>query len=586
MYLPWRLRKWASRRPLLPEHVSPSFNQYLKSQTATPPPPPPPQLPFLPAFYNTLQEVQDDILRPLRVLEEYGRQQQSVPPSPEMTIEEEFAHLERQEDAARRAQEASDRNLAMRLSQEDDSLPPPSPPHAGPSRLRSLSLSPDPPALLLPARGRADAPAITASTQLRSLSLSPNPPLLPARGRADAPIITGKARRKRLPAASAPSRTRSAPFKITTQLNDTWISLNSRSASPLEPIAAVSPTPSSVFFVRSGATRRAFADPRQVERFTLVFLTGGDPQILSVDASQIQEVRWPAYQLSADKKTCDTLGSDLAVDQLDTFLSRQRVWMGITIDYIHTVSTDCALILRPRGMYGPQDDDTIERFLPESSPPHLRHNLPAERRAVRTKLKTLKGKAKVKIFTSDSESEGEVEITAVSIMGKRRVEDEDSPGPPRPHQRPRLMIDTALSSAGSSPSRPLTLDSPTSPPPSALSLASVSHSSASEPPTPVLDYIPTSAIRPAKWPEGMFTVDVVNGFLQMASEDLAKMNREARFVHVFKKPYKSATYDDNFRRWKNASEDLRRQSLAAGRTEKGLWSAFRAALKVEQASQA
>jgi hypothetical protein len=50
------------------------------------------------------------------------------------------------------------------------------------------------------------------------------------------------------------------------------MSLNSRSASPLEPIAAVSPTPSSVFFVRSGATRRAFADPRQVERFTLVFL--------------------------------------------------------------------------------------------------------------------------------------------------------------------------------------------------------------------------------------------------------------------------------------------------------------------------
>jgi hypothetical protein len=141
-------------------------------------------------------------------------------------------------------------------------------------------------------------------------------------------------------------------------------------------------------------------------------------------------------------------------------------------------------------MYGPQDDDTIERFLPESSPPHLRHNLPAERRAVRTKLKTLKGKAKVKIFTSDSESEGEVEVTAVSITGKRRVEDEDTPGPSRPHQHPRLMIDTALSSVGSSPSHPLTLDSPTSPPLSALSLASVSHSSASEPPTPVLDYIP------------------------------------------------------------------------------------------------
>jgi hypothetical protein len=237
-------------------------------------------------------------------------------------------------------------------------------------------------------------------------------------------------------------------------------------------------------------------------------------------------------------------------------------------------------------MYGPQDDDTIERFLPESSPPHLRHNLPAERRAVRTKLKTLRGKAKVKIFTSDSESEGEVEVTAVSITGKCRVEDKDTPGPSRPHQHPRLMIDTALSSVGSSPSHPLTLDSPTSPPPSALSLASVSHSSASEPPTPVLDYIPMSAIRPAKWPEGMFTVDVVNGFLQMASEDLAKMNWEARFVHVFKKPYKSATYDDNFRRWKNASEDLRRQSLAAGRTEKGLWSTFRAALKVQQASQA
>lgn len=67
---------------------------------ATPPPPPLLQLPFLPAFYKTLQEVQDDILWPLRVLEEYGRQQRSTPPSPEMTIEEEFTHLGRPEDAA------------------------------------------------------------------------------------------------------------------------------------------------------------------------------------------------------------------------------------------------------------------------------------------------------------------------------------------------------------------------------------------------------------------------------------------------------------------------------------------------------
>ncbi|KAJ7605848.1 hypothetical protein DFH06DRAFT_1310061 [Mycena polygramma] len=524
-----------------------------------------PRLPSpLPSPYLSFDQMHTDILRPFAALEAYEQQEAArvaeagrqldlalgiTPPSPELSLEEELSRYMMREE-----QEATDFALAL---------------SPGPSRLRSLSHSPDPPATLLPM-------SLPAHGGLSPMATTP------ALGRAAAPAATGSSGpRKRVPAVSAQAKRRAPPFAITTQLNETWMSLNGgaapSSASAPHSTAVVAPS-SSVFHIRQGGTRRPFADVRQIQRFTLVFLNGGDPQVMSVNASELTVVRWPSYQLSSDDKTCKALGEE-DLDALETFVEQRRVWMAIDSTYIHTVSTDSTLILRCRGVHGPKDDDILTRFLSPAAPAHIRHNLKAERSAVRTALKVQKRSAQDVLELSDSDSDVEVPSAPLNI-NKRSAADErsDDGSPPRPHQRPRLTIDTSVGGASS-----LELSPVSSVPPSALSLTSTSRSSASEPPTPSLDSpLPTSEIRPLRWPEGMYTCDVVQGLLAMDSKDLAGLNRESRFVQVFARPYKSATYDDNARLWKKASEGLRRQSLAASRTKLGLWSTFRKRVNAEQ----
>ncbi|KAJ7487332.1 hypothetical protein B0H11DRAFT_2012127 [Mycena galericulata] len=510
------------------------------------------------------------------------------PPSPGLTVEEE---LQRQLE-----QEASDHALALRLSQEEArslreadvsriGLPSPSPPPiAGPSRLRSLTVSPNLPPTLLslppPAHGRAAAPADARLPGTEGLAIFP----FPARDRATALAVTGpKPPRRRVQAPSVQSKNRQ--LNITTQLNDTWMSVGSQSSSTeVTPVTSVR-RDSDLLHIRQGPGRRPFADRRQIQRFTLLFFTGGDePILLSVDGSDLSG--WPSYQLADDEKTLEALradktlaGLDTDLHQLDMFLHRQRMWMGIDINHLHTVSTDCILILRPRGIRGPNDTKIISTFLPEEAPAHLRYNLPRERAAVRA---TLKERSSTK---EDNDSDSDVEIvTSVGLQkGKKRepVRDCDSEAAPRPRQRPRLSITTTIPARGSS-SAPITIDSP---PPSALSLTSVGRSSSlsSMPSSP----IPSSAtdrhgrrrqqgVKPS-WPYGMYVVDMAQGFIDMDSPAFKtqRLHRGERFTRVFKATYKPSTYDNQFQLWTRASDELKDEAVKAGRSPAGLWSIFR-----------
>ncbi|KAJ7818011.1 hypothetical protein B0H13DRAFT_2456394 [Mycena leptocephala] len=385
------------------------------------PPPLPRQQPADP-WHLSFDDILTDVTRPLRLLSEYQAQEEAraaeegrlldiavgiLPESPELSVEDELMRRMEQDDCA----------FAYRLSQElngaNGDLFPPSPPPtaiAGPSRLRALSPSPD----------------------LPSHITIPSP--LPALSRATAPDTTGtnKRPRQRVGAASAVAKHRPTPsFNITTQMNQTWMSQNgggSTSSSQTLPPSQATPLPSTVFHVRQGGSRRQFADRRQMERFTLLYLTGSDPRILSVDASELTVVPWPSYQLSTDKKTCDALGTDLQQD-LDVFLECQRVWMSIDTTFIHSVSKDCVVVVRRRGVHGPEDDEIIEKFLPRTAPApaHLRYNVKAECTAVRATLNTLKGNAPLIILDSDSDNDMEVSaITAASTSRKRRIKREDN----------------------------------------------------------------------------------------------------------------------------------------------------------------
>jgi hypothetical protein len=233
---------------------------------AIPPPPLPRQQPADP-WHLSFDDILTDVTRPLRLLSEYQAQEEAraaekgrlldiavgiLPESPELSVEDELM----------RRMEQDDRAFAYRLSEElngaNGDLFPPSPPPtaaAGPSRLRALSPSPD-----LPLHITIPSP-------------------LPALSRATAPDATGtnKRPRQRLGAASAVAKHCPTPsFNITTQMNQTWMSQNggssTSSSSQTPPPSQATLPPSAVFHVRQGGSRRPFADRRQMERFTLLYL--------------------------------------------------------------------------------------------------------------------------------------------------------------------------------------------------------------------------------------------------------------------------------------------------------------------------
>ncbi|KAJ7033256.1 hypothetical protein C8F04DRAFT_1261066 [Mycena alexandri] len=478
--------------------------------------------------------------------------------SPELSVEEELARMEDDDLSQAMRLSAADHHAAT-ISKLFPSSPPP-PPAVSSSLLRLRSLSPSP-----------DLPESVAASLAAAQVFVPSP----------APTARAKPprRQQRQPAASVANKRRpQARTTITTQLNETWMS------SGASPSVVPSPTPSlasTVFHVRNGGGRRAFMNSSQAERFTLIFFTGAEPRVLSVDASRINSPRWPIYILSADDKTVADLGSELKDDegfpitQLDVFLHRQRTWMGIDRDYPHTVSTGNVIFLRRRGVHGPQDQATLDKFLPNTAPAHLRYNVPHERAAIRDTRK-LKN-----IIVVDSDSDAEVLVARGKINKRRAVSsDGDNVVLVSPH-RPRLSINTNDLVPGGS-----TTTSRTSPPPSALFLRSASTtSSASEPPTPLLEAMVQLPVKDKPWPFGLYTVDVVMGFLKI---DSTKGLLKDRFHAAFNTPgktveFKQATYHHNHKLWVTASEALKRQMLDAGRTSNGLWSVFKENHKEENA---
>ncbi|KAJ7693043.1 hypothetical protein B0H17DRAFT_1200108 [Mycena rosella] len=241
------------------------------------------------------------------------------------------------------------------------------------------------------------------------------------------------------------------------------------------------------------------------------------------------------------------------LDKLDVLLHKQRVWMGINITFVHTVSTDSVVMLRRRGTPGQHEDKMIQKFISDDSAAHLRLNLHQERAAVRTTTK-----ARGLITVDDSDSDIEV-IKEPKVSRKRDYRADGSP--PLRRQRRRLSV--------------LSVDSPVatmddSPQPSTISLVSPTSSFPSTPsPSPAVLDLSKS---PPPWPHGMFVVDVVGGMLKM---DTLSGNRAMRFGQAFSRAeYKPSTYDDQVRKWRGASATLKQSAPDAERSSGGLWSTF------------
>ncbi|KAJ7216342.1 hypothetical protein GGX14DRAFT_604413 [Mycena pura] len=512
-------------------------NCVLKSQSDLPPRQPPRQPPKAARRRSAISTViEDPDVEEVRrkAFEEYWAREQAriaaqeheldqslsmqvLSPSPEISMEDAIRRYDECE--AHEVQIEEDRALALRLQEVDDPLPSSSS-LAGPSNLRSLSPSPDFPAVI---------------------DIVPLPVRVPA---------------IRAPAPSAKPKRRAIAPKITKQLSDAWLSTAAHSD-----IAAVPPTGTSFLHVKRARGRRNEEERRRVERFTVAYLTGEkEAGTRVVDLTTLSGLTWPFYQLDRDPETIDYLGNTL--NDLQVYMDSITSFVGIRADYLHTVKTDGVLILRRRGSVGPRDDKILHGFLNQAVP-HLRHRLPQERTA----------REALKAVGTHSDSDSDVEVSDVR-QGKRRAHHMSpaSENGGRIHRRPRLSIDTAVPATSSSSSASaLTVDSA---PPSALSLAPSTASSASDPASPTSSEVFVSDIRPMPWPQGTYVEDVVPQFLKMHSSEFAHLLRGPRFELIFQRPYKSATYDAHFGLWQRAPQVWKEKFLQAGRTKSGLWTAF------------
>ena len=68
--------------------------------------------------------------------------------------------------------------------------------------------------------------------------------------------------------------------------------------------------------------------------------------------------------------------------------------MDTPLNFNHSLTTNCALLLRRKGVTGIDEQDQINRFVNPHSPRRFRHDMPMERSAIREMLKDRKGKAK------------------------------------------------------------------------------------------------------------------------------------------------------------------------------------------------
>ncbi|KAJ7069022.1 hypothetical protein B0H15DRAFT_807275 [Mycena belliarum] len=373
-------------------------------------------------------------------------------------------------------------------------------------------------------------PTGSIGPHLRHLSPSPD---FPAQ-----PLLDDYPRSQQRVRSSAASTQPS--LQITKQLNNDWLS-----AVPTDTLH-IAPT---------GGGRRPFKKTLAVRRFLLVYFDKANAAPQQRFVTECPD--WPSWQLSTAVGTLASLGETLT--RIEHYTTTFRTWIQVPLDFVHELTTDCVVLLRRHGVRGVDEASTIERFFPQAEPSHIRYGLSQERAAVR---KTYKA-SKTEVFDISSDSEDAVEI--VKVKRRKRI---DSPA--RPSQRRRISLDTTVvvnrvspSSSSSTLWTPYNLSTPDTTPPPSTSLLSFSPS-------------PPSLSATQRWPASEYVIDMVEGFKQMASQELSHMPVGRRFRKIYGnlRVYKQQTYSDQVRRWMSATEDQRKAARDAGRTKEGLWSTF------------
>ncbi|KAJ7216433.1 hypothetical protein GGX14DRAFT_696277 [Mycena pura] len=271
-------------------------------------------------------------------------------------------------------EDAARLELGLRLSQDQTG--------AGPSR----APSPHPASTLF----------LASPPSPRPLSSSPDFPdsLLP--------LVSHKGKVRATKTRPAP-----APLRITTQMNSDWMSPSPPTFHVKKKAPASTRSFVVVYWVRPNVAHRTFV---------------------------IEDVpAWPRWRIcEATGRFAELLGNGAHVE---LYFPKFTSWAEVTSTFVHTVTTDCVVMLRRAGVDCLDLERTICKFYPQTDVVHIRKNLPGERTALRRMYKH--GRT---IPMDDSD----VEV----VSEKKRIKTEDNAGDELPRrQRPRLHIEFVHPSA-------------------------------------------------------------------------------------------------------------------------------------------
>jgi hypothetical protein len=288
------------------------------------------------------------------------------------------------------------------------------------------------------------------------------------------------------------------------------------------------------------------------------------------------------------------LGSDFTA--VEFYNIRFCLWTRVDLAYTHILTSDTYLLLRHIDVSGLDEDRLIDHFVNLPGPQHIRYNVAAEQAAVRTKIKAHQTRAANDDDDVEIVKVGGIKIKPVDQLRRAPIANvvEVVDHPPPHMDRPLLCIVTSGAGAASNP---ICLDddttsSSTASPSSSLFSTFPSLSPSTTPPaSPFLwdnlqssSTTSTTSAMSSRWPAGIYTVDMAQGFLRMEAANMQHIPLANRFQRVFQMsaPFVQHTYTDTQLRWTRGSESLRKAALDAGHTKAGLWSAYAAQVPLKK----
>jgi hypothetical protein len=338
-----------------------------------------------------------------------------------------------------------------------------------------------------------------------------------------------------------------------------------------------------------------------------------DEEVLTQLIQDIDDADWPSYPLA--NHLPDLLG--VRFDEVELLDISTRTWFHIRKGHAIPLTSNLHVFIRRRGVKCQDFEHHYNLFIRPPRTPNIRTHMRGERRhiaaaqrATTRTIGTRSGSESLEILDSDDpiaqranrraktrksrtcqsktayRQSSSSDIEDIDVFSsppshvmtsslKRLIKDEPEEDFGRQLKRPRYTSGTLACGSASDVAISIGSSSEPSTSPEPPSLQQHLSTPSPSPYPPDADETSTVAIRsitPSQWPMGWYTIDILEGFMQMEETKNKILSVERRFENVFQVPWQKSTYYDARRRLTKLRQCDIDMAMAASRSQAGLWS--------------